>query len=125
MPLLSFQSYHDMPEAERLRRIGELIATAVIRYERDQRKQRSAARVSRNVPGNEKAVVVNDRVERAMLGYLSQVGAATPRDFRIALGVSPMTITRRLAHLRAVGLVLATGETRAAVYRLAGDVGRN
>ena len=119
------RKYADLPEAERLRRIGALVALAVSRQ--------SAAR-----PGdpdnvlpapvsplagerNSPALAGSDATERSMIDYLTRVGAATPRDFQVALGLSPMTITRRLARLRKAGLVLAEGQTRAVRYTLRTD----
>lgn len=120
MDLLSLKHYRDIPEPERLRRMGELIATAVIRYYREQRVKAAAQKSAKGEPRKilEPADLVSDEIERQMLRYLARVGAATPRDFQVALGVSPMTITRRLARLRATGLLVATGKKRAARYEL-------
>lgn len=116
-----------MPEPERLRRIGELIAVAVIRYYRDQRLQQVAQRGTKCVSPEttDPANPASDDTEKQMLRYLARVGAATPRDFQIALGVSPMTITRRLARLRGAGVLSVSGTKRAARYQLAGDSGAN
>ena len=60
-----------------------------------------------------------------MLAYLERTGAATPRDFQQALGLSPMTVTRRLARLRSAGLVAVEGQTRSARYRIRTDFAGN
>ena len=127
MAILSFRRYAEMPEAERLRRIGELIATAVIRYEREQRsvapvrRGRDARREEPENPAN----LVTDQTEKEIVRYLARVGGATPRDLCIALGLSGITITRKLARLRVAGLLTVRGKTRAACYRLRSEFERN
>jgi len=69
--------------------------------------------------------LVTDATERRMLAYLERTGAATPRDFQQALGLSPMTVTRRLARLRSAGLVAVEGQTRSARYRIRTDFAGN
>ena len=127
MAILTFRSYAEMPEAERLRRIGELIATAVIRWERDQRLAAPAKRESedRSKSAEVSVGLVDDRIELAIVGHLTRVGAATPRDLCIALGLARMTITRKLARLRASGVLTAAGKTRAVCYRLRTDPSAN
>jgi predicted HTH transcriptional regulator len=121
MKLLSLKHYRDIPESERLRRIGELIATAVIRFYRDERSKAAAQKAAKGEFQKilEPADLVSDEIEKQMLRYLTRVGRATPRDFKIALGVSQMTITRRLARLRTAGLLTVAGKRRAARNELA------
>jgi len=125
MAILTFRSYAEMPEPERLRRIGELIATAVIRWERDQRLAAAAKREGedRSKSVGDSVGFVDDRTELAIVAHLTRVGAATPRDLCIALGLARMTIARKLARLRATGVLAVTGKTRAACYRLRSEPG--
>lgn len=69
--------------------------------------------------------LVDDEVEKQILRYLLLHVAAVPADMERALSLSGMTLTRRLAHLREVGLVTVSGKTRNALYSLASDVVRN
>ena len=123
------RKYADLPEAERLRRIGALVALAVSRHRAAQPRDPenappapvSPSAGERNLP----ALAGSDATERRMIDYLGRVGAATPRDFHVALGLSPMTVTRRLARLRRAGVVLAEGQTRAVRYVLRTDFTAN
>jgi len=124
MPFLSFQSYHDMPEAELIRRLARLVASAVQRYERAERI-RKTLKPAAAVGTDPFTAQLCDSVEQRMLQYLGRVGVASPRDFRRALDISAMTVTRRIARLRHAGLIVGEGATRATVYRLTGDSGRN
>ncbi len=123
------KKYADIPEAERIRRIAALVATAVARHhvappDRDRSATiKGAATVGDRGP--EVARLANDPTEQRMLEYLTRVGAATPRDFQVALGLSPMTVTRRLARLRAAGLLSVEGHTRAVRYTLRTDFDAN
>jgi DNA-binding MarR family transcriptional regulator len=71
------------------------------------------------------AQLVTDATEWRMLAYLERTGAATPRDFQQALGLSPMTATRRVARLRSAGLVTVDGQTRSASYGIRTDFAGN
>ncbi len=120
MAILSFRRYAEMPEPERLRRIGELLATAVIHYERDERFAASIHRKTeaRRASTGEPADSIEDETEKNIVRYVTRAGAATPRDLCLALGLGRMTITRKLARLREAGVLAATGKTRAMCYRL-------
>ncbi len=115
------KKYADLPEAERIRRIAALVATAVERFSSKERSLQTAAANPKvvNASGFDVTRSVGDVTEERMLAYLTRVGAATPRDFQVALGLSPMTVTRRLARLRATGLVVVEGKTRSARYLVA------
>jgi DNA-binding MarR family transcriptional regulator len=69
--------------------------------------------------------LVTDATEQQVLAYLGRTGTATPRDFQQALGLSPMTVTRRLLRLRSAGLVAVEGQTWSARYRLRTDFAGN
>lgn len=120
MARLSFQLYQELPEAERIRRIGELIGLAVLRHGGRRPAiagQNSATGPTKGQPA-EPWALITDEVERQMVRYLERVGAATPRDLQVALSLSSMTVTRHLGRLRAAGVLAVTGRTRAVRYRI-------
>jgi CRP-like cAMP-binding protein len=116
-----------LSESERIRRIGEFFATAAERY---WRAERLAGRVA---PGEPQPVrreiklseLVNDAVERQMLDFIDSRIEVTPRELHLALGISRATATRKLARLRAAGLIVPVGKTRQVRYTLRGPDGRN
>jgi uncharacterized membrane protein len=113
--------------AERLSRIGELLAKGValmLAREAQEKedlkqvellKQNSAS--TRTTHHAEHAVGEND-AESAMLAYLLRVGAASPRDIQLAMDMSKATAFRRLDHLVKNGLVTRAGKTTAIRYRV-------
>jgi CRP-like cAMP-binding protein len=127
MARLSFQLYQDLPEAERIRRIGELIGLAILRHCARPpaiARQNRATRLAK-APPVEPWALITDEVERQMLRYLERVGAATPRDLQVALGLSSMTVTRHLSRLRAAGVLAVTGRTRAVRYQIRTEFSAN
>lgn len=124
MAILTFRAYAELPEAERLRRIGELLATAVFRWEHDQRVTVSAANRG-DTRTTESRVLNADPIETDIVRHLTRVSAATPRDLCLALGLARMTVARKLARLRAAGVLTASGKTRAVCYRLRSDPSAN
>lgn len=118
--------YSSLSEAERIRQIGELLATAAIRYLEEQplppgqSQQRPPAAPILHVWD-----LVDDEVEKQVLRYLSVHVGAMPVELSRALNVSSMTLTRRLARLREAGLIMVSGKTRSTVYSLAADTLRN
>jgi predicted HTH transcriptional regulator len=120
-----FDRNRNLTKAERTRRIGQLIATAVIRYRHLHPEEFENCSRSSPSPRQEASVTfdsrdaVADEAEKQMLHYLSVVGTATPRDFQVTLGLSHATIARKLARLRTGNLVTVSGKTNAARYRLA------
>lgn len=127
MAKLCYQHYANVPDAERIRRIGEMIATAVTRYYQSQPAATNRQNKVGAEPSNARDPVqlVIDETEKRIIQYLTRVGMATPRDLHVALAVSPMTITRRLARLKAAGIVLVTGKIRSARYQLRNNSSQN
>lgn len=130
MAKLCYKHYADIPHTERIRRIGELIATAVTRYYQSYQSQPAATKRQNNADAESGSApdsvgLVTDETEKRIIQYLTRVGAATPRDLHVALGVSPMTITRRLARLKAAGIVSVTGKIRSARYQLRNNSSQN
>ena len=127
MARLSFQLYQELPEAERIRRIGELIGLAVLRHRGRPRaisRQNSTTGSAEAQPA-EPWALITDEVERQMVRYMERVGAATPRDLQVALGLSSMTVTRHLGRLRAAGVLVAKGRTRAVRYQVRTEFSAN
>ncbi|EIP99251.1 hypothetical protein OpiT1DRAFT_03764 [Opitutaceae bacterium TAV1] len=119
-PMYSFERNRNLTDGERFRRIGELLAIAIIRYrhlhpEEFEKHSRSCRPSHQHDPDR----LVADESEKRILSYLSVVGTATPKDFRMALGMPRMSVTRKLERLRSAKLVTASGKTRAVRYALA------
>ena len=110
-----------LTEEARLSRLGEIIASGIARYVHargvaalaDVTSQRPDAR-----PRPEIWDLVTDATEKQILRYLQNHILCEPVQMRAALRVSSMTLTRRLARLRAAGLVRVSGRTRNARYEL-------
>jgi hypothetical protein len=120
-----FERNRNLTETERIRRIGELLAIAVIRYRHLHPEEfEKPARLPRDscqkvTDGFDPAGFVSDESEKRMLRYLSVVGSAAPKDFQVALGMSSATVTRKLMRLRSSNLVTVSGKTNAVRYQLA------
>jgi CRP-like cAMP-binding protein len=118
MTLLTFKRYRDIPEAERIRRIGELIGKAVLLYRHDLRAAgRVEALVATREPGGPSALV-DDAIEQRVVEYLARIGSASPHDLCVALGHTRTTVSRKLARLRNAGILKASGKTKAIRYSL-------
>lgn len=113
-----------MTEEERLQEISELLATAALRYLRKQ-GPKPPYEEGQSPAQSEVWDLVDDELERQILRFLKQHVSADPTQIRSALGVSEMTLVRRLARLRGVGLIQVSGKTRNARYELAPEAGRN
>jgi len=72
---------------------------------------------SRRLPRHANPTLEDD--DRVLLAYLTTRGSATPAEFGVALGVSHATVSRKLARLVQLGLLISHGNTRAIRYRLA------
>lgn len=120
-----FERNRNLTEAERIRRIGELLVTAVIRYrhlhpEEFEKPVRFPRDPDREAAGGFDPVgFVSDESEKRILHYLAVVGTASPKDFQVALEMSSATVTRKLLRLRASNLVAVSGKTNAVRYQLA------
>jgi len=125
MALLSSTPQIDLSDQERLRRIGELIATAVIRYRRRQRT--TIAKAGTVSPGTcvDPVDLVGDEIEKRLVRYMGGVSAATPHELSEVLDLSRSTVTRKLSRLRMAGLVTVSGRTKGATYKLKTDFVEN
>ena len=116
-----------LSEAEVLRRIGALLATAIARRGR-LREQTVAAHPDRGVkasPPIDPLRLIADPLERQIADYLRHAGPASPSELGRVLGLRSRSLTRKLARLRSSGLCEVVGLTRGARYRLRNDFGRN
>lgn len=120
MPTLDAHRFSHLTPDERFRRIGDLIAKAVMIF---RQSERAAGRLTAEgkavvVPICDPAELVTDEGEKRILRHLRHAESASPHDFCIVLTMPRTTLMRKLARLRAVGLVEVTGKTKAARYRL-------
>jgi len=119
--------FDHLSEAEILRRIGELLATALVRSGRlARRPNTSAGRSSTHVAARVDWVdLIGDPIERELARYLSGAGPTAPRELIAALGLSRRTAARKLTRLRAKGICEVIGSTRGARYQLRADHSSN
>jgi len=125
MTVLTFARQMDLSDQERLRRIGELIASAVIRYRRRQRTTIAKARTVSSGTCVDPVDLVGDEIEKRLVRYLAGVSAATPHELSEVLDLSRSTVTRKLSRLRTAGLVTVSGRTKGATYKLKTDFVEN
>jgi DNA-binding transcriptional ArsR family regulator len=115
----------DLPEEERLQQIAQLLAVAAIRYSRRQpREAKPSPPLASDVPVPIWDLV-EDEVEKKILRFIHLKLSVEPAQIREALGISAMTLTRRLARLRQAGLIQVDGRKRSARYGLVADWSRN
>lgn len=126
MPALDLTRFDHLSETEVLRRIGALLATALVRSGR--------LRAAGGAPSPEHetkssvddpARLVGDPTEQQVVRYLARTGPASPRELGAALGLARRTVARKLARLRASGLCEVAGKTKTARYRLRTECGQN
>ncbi|RRJ96985.1 hypothetical protein Ga0100231_000055 [Opitutaceae bacterium TAV4] len=119
-----FERNRNLTEAERTRRIGELIAIAVIRYRHLHPEEFADHPQFAGSPHQDGAGMfdfvglVSDESEKRILHYLSNIGTAAPKDFQMALGIIRISVTRKFERLRSAKLITTSGKTRAVRYRL-------
>lgn len=110
----------DLPEAERLERIGEVLHIAATRFCRH--RGRTGEPVQATLPtlpplGPWPTTSHPGDVGK-ILNYLAKTGPASPRDIREALNLPRTTAFRRLRDLVDSGQVKQQGRTRALTYHL-------
>ena len=127
MPFLDTHRFDHLTEDEVLCRIADLLATAIRRDQVLSSSKRTKAPNSNAGPAKpvDPTTLIKDPQERAMARYLTLTGSASPKDFRLALGLARRTVSRKLARLCAAGLCEATGRTQAVRYQLRTDHSRN
>jgi CRP-like cAMP-binding protein len=125
MTLLTFSDQTGLSDKERIRRIGELLATAAIRHRRLERKASGAVHKSCSPGILNPADLASDDTEKRLIGYLASAGTASPHDLMVGLGLARATVTRKLAHLRKAGIVTVSGRTKGAIYKVRTDFTKN
>jgi DNA-binding transcriptional ArsR family regulator len=119
--------FDHLSEAEILRRIGELLATALVRSGRLARSPNTLAGRS-SMPATARVDwvdLIGDPIERQLFRYLQCAGPTSPRELVAAFGLSRRTAARKLTRLRAQGICEVIGSTRGARYELRADHSKN
>lgn len=127
MANLDTTRFDGLPETEILRRIGALLAVAIVRSGR-LRSRNANVRADRGDEPDSRIDalrLIAAPLERQIAEYLRFTGAASPVELRRALGLRPRSLTRALARLRRSGLCEVVGQTRAARYQLRNDFAQN
>ena len=120
------RQFDRLSEEEVIRRIGALVAKALLRS-----RHLSAARASPGQPANPPAPPVQplellrDDIARQIVSFLQCAGPTSPLLIGRTLGISQRVITRRLTRLRANGVCEVEGKTRAVRYRVRDDFSGN
>jgi DNA-binding Lrp family transcriptional regulator len=108
--------YAHLSRAERIRRIGEILAKGVTLLAIKQQQKDHAAAVAEVAAEVEQSE--SDWITRGIVEFLKRVGWASPRDIYRHLDVPPRTGARRLHALLASGILERRGLTSAAQYGL-------
>lgn len=119
--------FSHLGEAEILRRIGGLLATALARSGRLRRTPAApSGEAVATVAGSVDPVeLIRDPVARRIARYLRLSGPATPAELTATLEIKRRTVARKLRQLRTGGLCVVTGKTRSAHYALRTDFAGN
>jgi hypothetical protein len=127
MTNLDTTRFDGLSEPEILRRIGALLATAIVRSGRLRSRNAKVPPDRGNHPALEvdPLRLIADPLERQISEYLRYTGTASPVELRQALGLRPRSLTRALARLRRGSLCEVVGQTRAARYQLRSDFAQN
>jgi DNA-binding transcriptional ArsR family regulator len=127
MTNLDTTRFDGLSEAEILRRIGAILAAAIIRSGR-LRSKNEKARAGRGddpAPKVDPLRLIADPMARQIAEYLRYTGTASPVELQCALGLRPRSVTRALAQLRRGGVCEVVGRTRAVRYQLRGNFAQN
>lgn len=119
--------FNHLSEAEILQRIGELLATALVRSGRLRRGPAAPAGSSASVAATrlDPLDLIGDPIERRLARFLQHAGPTAPRDLAATLNLTRRTTARKLTHLRTNGVCEVIGKTKTARYQLRTDHGRN
>lgn len=125
-PLAVFdpQRFVHLSEAEALKRIGALLATALVRSGRlrSEVTRRDEALAAPHVDALE---LIRDPIAQKLASFLRVAGPTSPAEMASALGIPRRTAASKLRHLRTTGVCDVRGKTRAAKYILRVDYSRN
>lgn len=117
--------FDQLREEEVIRRIGRLLATALVRKGRRRRESPASAGCQTPSTQVDQAFLLRDEAERRILNFLQCAGPMSPLQIGRTLGLSPKVITRRLTRLRVSGVCEVEGRTRAVRYRVRDDFSVN
>ncbi len=125
-PLAVFdpQRFVHLSEAEALKRIGALLATALIRSGRLRSGMTKRDKVY-GAPHVDALELIRDPIARKLASFIRVAGPTAPAEMAAALGIPRRTVTSKLRHLRANGVCDVRGKTHAAKYLLRLDYTRN
>lgn len=118
--------FDQLSDAEVIRRIGALLAKALLRT-----RHLDSSRSSPGQPVDSPASPVNplalirDDTARQIVSFLQCAGPTSPHLIARTLGISRKIVARRLTRLRASGVCELAGRTRAVRYRVRSDFSGN
>ena len=110
--------FDHLSEEEVIRRIGAILATALLRSGRLQRQPPESGKAQVAFTQVEQASLLRDEIERQIVSFLQCAGPTSPLMIGRTLGIAQRVITRRLTRLRASGVCEVEGKTRAVRYRV-------
>jgi DNA-binding Lrp family transcriptional regulator len=120
------RQFDRLSEEEVIRRIGALLAKALLRS-----RHVGTALASAGQPANAPATPANplellrDDTARQIVSFLRCAGPTSPSLIARTLGISRKVVARRLMRLRASGVCEIEGKTRAVRYRVRDDFSGN
>lgn len=119
--------FDHLSESEVLRRIGALLATAIVRSccLRARPVAAGSEVKAKEAPPVDSLRLISNPLQRQIAEYLHHTGPASPSELCRALDLRSRSLGRSLARLRADGLCEVVGKTKAARYRLRSDFGQN
>jgi DNA-binding Lrp family transcriptional regulator len=117
--------FDQLSEAEVIRRIGGILATALLRSGCPRRHLSKSGRAPVASAQVNQASLLRDETERQIVSFLQCAGPTSPSIIGRTLGFPQRVVTRRLTRLRATGVCEAAGETRAVRYRVRDDFSGN
>ena len=103
-------------DAQRLRRIGELLCKAVILAEVNRAMASVISTETNAEPAAFDPAAISD--DQRIVAYLGLTGQGSPLAIRSALGLTRSAVYRSLLRLNRERQVVALGETRTLIYRL-------
>ncbi len=118
------QRFAHLSEEDALKRIGALLAIALIRSGK-LRSGTAKQDEALAAPHGDALELIRDPIARKLASFLQVAGPTSPAEMAAALGIPCRTVASKLRHLRANGVCDVRGKTRAASYRLRTDHGRN
>lgn len=117
--------FDQLSEDEVIRRIGAILATALLRSGRLQSQLPDSGGAPAAFPHVDQASLLRDEIERQIVCFLQCAGPTSPMLIGRTLGIPQRVITRRLTRLRAKGVCEVEGKTRAVRYRVRSDFSGN